>query len=139
MTSILTATDWIIETLKADTALAAIVGSRVFLGPIPPQVKPETPYVVVTKIPGQPLTNDMGDVIWFDDLVDVDAWDENPSPGRVAGVIDLVIPLLHKSSGTHSSGSVVACTFEGENPAIPAIDGLTIEQHRGAEFRVKTQ
>lgn len=138
--SSLTPAEWVIETLKATSAIAAAVDSRIYRNQIPNQAHPVFPYIVVTKVPGEPVTNASADIIMMNDLVDVDIWDQQADDESVGLLLDQVITTLHKANGNAIRGGVViCCTFEGEVPQEPEIEGLTIYQHKLGEFRVYSQ
>lgn len=136
---IMTATDWVIAQLKADTTLHGIVADRVYLDQIPPQVTETFPYVVVSKIPQDPVTNNMADIIMYDDLVQVDVYDESPSPATVASALNRIIAVLHKKSGSTATGTVIGCVFAGEVGVPAEVEGMTIYPRRTAEFQINTQ
>lgn len=136
---IMTATDWVIATLKADSTLHTIVADRVYLDQIPPQIGEVFPYVVVSKVPQEPVTNNMADIIMFDDMVQVDVFDKSPSPATAASAINRIIQALHKQSGSTSTGTVIACVFTGEVGVPAEVDGMTLYPRRTAEFQINTQ
>ena len=136
---ILTATDWVIARMKADATLHAIVADRVYLDQIPPQVAEVFPYVVVSKIPQEPVTNWTADIVMLDDLVQVDVHDESLSPATAASALNRIIALLHKASGTSGTGTVIGCVFVGEVGVPNEIEGQVVYQRKTAEFQINTQ
>lgn len=136
---IMTATDWVIAQLKADSTLHAIVADRVYLDQIPPQVTEVFPYVVVSKIPQEPVTNNMADIIMYNDLVQVNVYDKASSAATAASAINRIIAILHKKSGTSGGGMVIGCVFASEVNVPSEVSGMELYQRRTAEFQINTQ
>lgn len=139
MTDILTPTDFVIDSLKADAQIQAQVDDRVYLDQIPPQIAPVFPYIIVGKVPGPPVMNASVDIIMFDDLVQVSVYDKSLSPATAATILNRAIAILHKISGSTTGGVVIGCVFETEIPLPVEVDGGIVYQHKSAQFRVYSQ
>jgi hypothetical protein len=138
---ILTPIRWTIVMLKADAALTALVGARVYADQYPqdPNIPLVFPYVIVGKIPGPLLTNASADIIWADDMITVECWDKSDSAVAAANVINRALMVLHKQAGTVSGGTVVGAVAEMELPSGPEVDAGVTYQRKGIQFRVYSQ
>lgn len=140
--NILTPMEWTLATLKADPAVAAAVGERVYPGIVPPEIPDEAivyPYIVVNVTPLEPWQNAYTDILAFEDMVDAVVWDLDPSRLRAAAIWNDVLAALHQKSGTTTAGTVLSCVFAGLLPGDPEVEGMNTFQKAGGEFRVTYQ
>lgn len=154
MSDILTATRWVITTLKNDTAVSALVGARVYANLAPAGAA--YPLVVVTKVSALPVkpASTGAHTLMFDELVQVVAVDKGFDNTVPAGVMNAVRAALDCASGTVTqtipgegeeedeiitTGTVIACVEEMEIPLpVEVTDGVTY-QKSALQFRVYTQ
>jgi hypothetical protein len=144
MTDILTATRWVLATLKADDAVSALVGARVYDNLAPKGAA--YPLVVVTKVSALPVKvpSTGATTLMFDELVQVVAVDQGHDNTVPAGVMNAVRAALDCASGVVTvgetqTGTVIACVEEMEIPLpVEITDGVTY-QKSALQFRVYTQ
>jgi len=129
MTDTLDAVRWVITTLKADPTLIGLVGARVYANIAPEGT--QYPVIIVAKMAGVP-EKAMGDylVLW-DELILVKAVSEGMDNTVPAAIMQRVITVLHRASGT-----VLACSVENEVPLAPEIDAGVVYQQCAHEFSI---
>jgi len=154
MSDILTATRWVITTLKNDTAVSALVGARVYANLAPRNAA--YPLIVVTKVSALPVkpASTGAHTLMFDELVQVVAVDQGLDNAVPAAILNAVRAALDCASGTVTqtvpgkegeadttiiTGTVIGCVEDMEVPLpVEIADGVTY-QKAAIQFRVFTQ
>lgn len=139
MTDLLTPITWAITALKADSTLADLVGTRIYTDEYPQDTSLAYPYVILTKIPGEPVKNNEARVIFWNDLLQVSVYDQGASYVRAGAVLTQVMMVLDRAAGSTANGTVIGCVVEMEIPPQTINeDGVKVKS-LGVEFRVYSQ
>jgi len=125
---------WLFSVLTGDTALAAAIGARVYVGAAPNTAT--FPLVIFAQIsPGDDLRG-VGPVrVWGEPLYVVKAVGQGQSVQSLAPLADRIDAVLHAVSGTVSDGRIHFCERERGFRRTEVI-GDQFFQHLGGEHRV---
>lgn len=140
MSEPLAADQFITTALKADSALAALIGGatpRVYAD-MAPQGTPATPlpYVLLQMQAATDLMVVGSFRVWTNmlylcrGLAETNSWG-----GNLETIASRITAVLHAASGTNVSGVVYSCTREQPFRLVETVDGRVI-RHSGGIFRI---
>ena len=112
----------LIDKIKNDAGVAAVVGTKVYGYTIPADVKP--PLVLVSQMSAAPTTDPQ--TVWWDTMVQVDVHAEKPQQSH--DLAQLVTDLLPTVVGSHDKGVVADSRIDSLQTVID--DGWTPIRYR---------
>lgn len=128
---------WIYGTLTADTALAAVVGTRVYADQAPQTTPAVTMPVVVFQWQGGADLMVIGGVrVWTNAVYLIRGIDEAQTwGGDLKTIADRIDAVLHRGSGTNADGVVYAAVRE-QPFRMPETAGGKSYRHLGGLYRI---
>lgn len=127
------AAGWIFETLTTDTALEALIGTRVYRDQAPEKVS--YPLVAISLIDVVPVKNAFADILMDGERWQIKAVDYGKSYTTVNSIAAQLRTLLHKTSGS----GVLSSVLEAEFPQSETDNMGNMFKSIIMDFRVHTQ
>mgnify|MGYP001313714466 FL=1 len=103
------AASWIQTTLTTDTALAALIGTRVYRDQAPK--KATYPFVVISQIDAVLVKNAFADILMDGERWQINAVDDGKLYTTVNSIAARIRTLLHKTRGSNVVSSVLEAEF----------------------------
>lgn len=133
MSEVVTADRWLVEMLKSDSALMALV-SDVYTYPI--RASAQLPYVLVSEQALTDLNSTGGNRLWVNGLWVVRAVFESVMwTGNIDVAANRIDAVLHGKEGAVTGGNVWACVREQPFRLVENNGGQTI-RHLGGIYRI---
>jgi len=136
----LTADKWLYATLKASSTLNAQIGGssnpRIYS-----EIAPSSatyPLVIMKQMSARPVLGVGSTLIMFNEIWLVKAVDKAATSTALGAILNAVRTVLHKASGTATSGTIIGCAEEG-SVRYSETDAGIIYKHFGLTFRVYSQ